>query len=156
MKPPNWPAATYSNQMITTKKVSWTQNPRYETVTHKIYAYASTPAISAPMYICPPSSDQVYDARQVHTSATTPHKEGEHAPAQSTSLDGLTATSTSQLCPVDTDPLLVNIRPEVNNSPHSLLGLCDFENKHLCNTRVNKLSTVLHQNNSHCVDENVI
>ena len=84
------------------------------------------------MYICPPpSSDQDYDARQVHTSATTPNKEGKHAPAQSTSFDGLTAESTSQLCPVETDPLHVNIRPEVNNSPHFLLGLCDFDNKHL-------------------------
>ena len=114
------------------------------------------------MYICPPSSDQDYDARQVHTSATTPHKEGKHAPTQSTSLDGLTTKLTSQLCPVDTDLLLVNIRPEVNNSPQSLLGLCDFDNKHLCsdikekqtlNTRVNELSTVLHQKNSHCVGE---
>ena len=114
------------------------------------------------MYICPPSSDQDYDARQVHTSATTPHKEWEHAPAQRTSFDGLTAKSTSQLCPVDTDPLHVNIRTEVNNSPHSLLDLCDFDNKHLCsdlkekdtlNTRANELSTVLHQKNSHCVDE---
>ena len=34
--------------------------------------------ISAPP---PPSSDQDYDARQVHTCATTPHKEGKHAPA---------------------------------------------------------------------------
>ena len=93
---------------------------------------------------------------------TTPHKEGKHAPAQSISFDVLTAESTSQLCPVDTDPLHVNIRPEVNNSPHSLLGLCDFDNKHLCsdikeketlNTQVNELSTVLHQKNSHCVDE---
>ena len=56
----------------------------------------------------------------------------------------------------------MNIRSEVNNSSHSLLGLCDFDNKHLCsdikekntlNTRVNELSTVLHQKNSHCVDE---
>ena len=63
---------------------------------------------------------------------------------------------------MDTDPLHVNIRPEVNNSPHSLLGLCDFNNTHLCsdikeketlNTRVNELSTVLHQKNYHCVDE---
>ena len=56
----------------------------------------------------------------------------------------------------------MNIRPEVNNSPLSLLGLCDFDKKHLCsdikeketvNTQVNELSTVLHQKNSHCVDE---
>ena len=56
----------------------------------------------------------------------------------------------------------MNIRPEVNNSPHSLLGLCDFDIKHLCgdikeketlNTRVNELSTVSHQKNSPCVDE---
>ena len=33
IKPQNWPAATYSNQMITAKNVLWTQNPRYETVT---------------------------------------------------------------------------------------------------------------------------
>ena len=52
------------------------------------------PAISAPMYICPPSSDQDYDERQVHTSATTTHKEGKHAQAQNTSFDGLTAKST--------------------------------------------------------------
>ena len=50
----------------------------------------------------------------------------------------------------------------MDNSAHSLLGLCDFDNKHLCsdinkketlNTRVNELSAVLHQKNSHCVDE---
>ena len=50
----------------------------------------------------------------------------------------------------------------MNNSPHSLLGLCDFDNKHLrsdikekktLNTRVNEQSAVLHQKNSHCVDE---
>ena len=61
-----------------------------------------------------------------------------------------------------TDPLHLNIRPEVNNSPHSLSDLCHFDNKHLCsdikeketlNTWVNELSTVLHHNNSHCVDE---
>ena len=47
------------------------------------------------MYICPPppSSDQDYDARQVHTCATTPHKEGKHAPVQSTSFDRLAAKS---------------------------------------------------------------
>ena len=98
--------------------------------------------------------------RDKYTPVPQTSQRDKHAPAQSTCFDVLTAKSTSQLFPMDS--LHVNIRPEVNNSPHSLLGLCDFDIKHLCgdikeketlNTRVNELSTVLHQKNSPCVDE---